>query len=220
MRLITHPIFLACREKTEDLFWKGIFENLAYGKAPRGVYLKGNCLYSVTKKKEFTYNFENQLADKIYTEVFALLTGYGVKTKGELSRKKQAFDQYQQTNSTRKSENLWAKIKKKNVRDDLIQEYVLSCKKEYHLSDEKTKELYFFITTGIVFKIFTGVDVVLAEGYIETIHGVEFHGKDEGSEEGGDFVITRQFKKPVFKKTSVREVYLYELWSNYLKSGE
>jgi hypothetical protein len=218
MRTITHPIFLACREKTEDLFWKGIFENLAYGKTPRGVYLKGNCLYSVTKKKEFTYNFDNQPADKIYTEVLAFLIGYGVKTKTDLSRKKQAFDQYQQTNSTRKSENLWTKIKKKNVRDDLIQEYVLSCQKKYSLSDEKTKELYFFVTTGIVFKIFTGADVILVDGYIEIVHGIEF--TPGTSEVPGNFTITRQFKKPTFKKTSSREVYLYELWNSYLKSGE
>lgn len=211
MRVIHYPIFLSCRDCTSDIFWKKVFENLAYGDAPRGIYFKDNTIYSVTKKKEFNYSFNGKDPYIIYQEIHSLLNGlYGLKSKGDMSRKREIFEEFQKINSTRRSEDLWSKIKKKSLRDNLIQDYVLDSKREYNLSQKEVRKLYFYATVGCVFKLFSGTDICLKGGYIRSIEGVEL------SE--GKVTIHRRFDEPSIKKNTGRTIYLYTLWESYLKT--
>lgn len=211
MRVILHPIFLGCRDSTNDLFWKKIFENLAYGDTPRGIYFKDNTLYSLTKKKEFNYNFSEKDAETVYNDVHSLLGNlYGLKSKGDLSRKRQIFEEFQKLNSIRKGEELWGKIKRKSLRDNLIQDYVVNVKKIYELPDKEIKKLYFYITVGCVFKLFSGNDIILKGGFIESIDGVSFSDKK--------VLIHRRFEEPQIKREADKVIYLYALWENYLKT--
>lgn len=211
MRVILHPIFLGCRDSTNDMFWKKIFENLAYGDTPRGIYFKDNTLYSLTKKKEFNYNFSEKDAETVYNDVHSLLGNlYGLKSKGDLSRKRQIFEEFQKLNSIRKGEELWGKIKRKSLRDNLIQDYVVNVKKIYELPDKEVKKLYFYITVGCVFKLFSGNDIILKGGFIESIDGVSFSDKK--------VLINRRFEEPQIKREADKVIYLYALWENYLKT--
>jgi hypothetical protein len=211
MRVISYPIFLACRDCTTDIFWRKVFENLSYGESPRGIYFKDNNLYSVTKKKEFNYTFTGKEASVIYQDIYSLLGGlYGLKSKGDLSRKREIFEEFQKANSTKRSEDLWGKIKRKTLKDNLIQDYVIDCKKLYNLSDSESKKLHFYISVGCVFKLFSGNDIILKEGYITSIDGVFL------SE--GTVTIKRRFEEPVIKKEPGKTIYLYSLWASYLKT--
>lgn len=213
MRTIHYPVFLSCRDCTQDIFWKRIFENLAYGEPPRGVYFKDNSLYSVTKKKEFNYNFYDKSASEIFQEIYSILSGlYGLKSKGDLSKRRELFDEFQKNNSSRRSEDLWSKIKRKSLRDNLIQDYVIEMKKKYNLDNSQINKLYFFTTVGCVFKLFSGTDIVLKGGYIESIEGINL------SE--GTVTILKKFEEPVIRKESGKTIYLYKLWENYLKTLE
>lgn len=213
MRVIHYPIFLSCRDCTSDPFWKEIFKNLAYGDTPRGIYFKDNTIYSITKKKEFNYCFGDKDAQTIYQDVYALLNGlYGLRSKGDLSRKREIFEEFQKVNSTRRSEDLWTKIKRKSLRDNLIQDYVLDSKRAYKLPKKEVMKLYFYATVGCVFKLFSGADICLKGGYIQSIEGVEL------SE--GKVRIHRRFEEPPIKKEAGKTIYLYSLWESYLKTLE
>jgi hypothetical protein len=213
MRKIHYPIFLSCRDCTKDIFWKGVFENLAYGEPPRGVYFKENTLYSVTKKKEFNYSFYDKTAEKIYQDIHTLLSGlYGLKSKGDLLRRRELFEEFQKINSTRRSEDLWSKIKRKSLKDNLIQDYVLEMKKKYKLGPEQTKKLFFFVSVGCAFKLFSGNEIVLKGGYIKSIEGIDLSD--------GIVNILRKFEEPPIKKENGKTIYLYRLWENYLKTLE
>ena len=52
MRLLelVYPFFLKCCEYTDDIFWKFVFEDLAYGKSPYGTYITKNFLCCNYKK--------------------------------------------------------------------------------------------------------------------------------------------------------------------------
>lgn len=211
MRNIIYPIFLSCRDCTNDLFWKRIFENLAYGDTPRGIYFKDNTLYSITKKKEFNYTFNNKDSQVIYNDIHSLFNGiYGIKSKGDLSKKREMFEEFQKVNSNRRSEDLWSKIKRKSLRDNLIQNYVIESKLKYHLDDENTKKLYFFASVGCTFKLFNGNDIYLKGGSVNSIEGIQL------SENNVD--IQRKFEEPPIKKENAKEIYLYSLWEAYLKN--
>jgi hypothetical protein len=211
MRTIIYPIFLSCRDCTSDPFWKRVFENLAYGEPPRGIYFKDNTIYSVTKKKEFNYSFADKDTEVIYQDVHSLFSGlYGLKSKGDMSKKREVFEEFQKVNSTRRSEDLWSKIKRKSLRDNLIQDYVLDARRMYNLSARDMRRLYFFVSVGCVFKLFSGSDICLKGGYIKSIEGVELSD--------GSVRIHRRFDEPVIKKETGKTIYLYALWESYLKT--
>lgn len=230
MRTIVYPIFLKVRDCTNDLFWKKIFENLAYGETPRGVYFKSDApqkiigkqsktadlgkeksLYSIMKKKEFNYNFTEDSAEQIYENLYSIFTKIlGLKSKSDVSRKRELFEQFKQTNSARRSESLWGKLKKKSLKENLIHDYILRCKNKYNLPEPEYRKLYFYISVGYTFKLFSASDIILQNGSIELIQGITI--RDER------VFIDRAFEEPVIRKSSTNSVYLFELWNNYLKT--
>lgn len=211
MREIHHPIFLASRDCTQNIFWRKVFENLAYRDAPRGIYFKDQTLYSVTKKKEFNYSFAEKSSEVIYNDIYDLFTRvYGLKSKSDMTKKKELFDQFTQTNSTRRSEDTWNRIKKKSLKENLIQDYVIECEKIYDLPKDQTQKLYFYISVGLVFKVFTAADIHMKGGAISSVDGIDL--------EDGNVYITRHFKEPRIKKQTLSGVYLYDLWDAHIQS--
>lgn len=211
MRTISYPIFLSCRECTNDVYWKKIFENMAFGITPRGVYFKDNTIYSITKKKEFNYSFEDKSPEEIFKDIHEILSvSYGLKSRGDLSKKRELFEEFQRSHAARKAEDVWSKIKKKSLRDNLIQDYVLNCRKLYSLSDSDTRRLYFLISVGCVFKLFNSGDIHLKNGFIENIEGIKLSK--------GNVELLKKFEEPSSKKESGKIIQLYSLWDNYLKS--
>lgn len=211
MKSILHPIFLSCRDYTSDVYWKKIFENLAYGEAPKGITLKNHILYSTLKKKEFNYTFEDKEPKEIFEDLYNIFTNtFNMKSHGENVKKQEILNEFLRQNSKRRSEELWNKIKRKSIRDNLIQDYVLSCKYKYNLSEYDVKKLYFYISVGCVFKLFTGNDIYLDKGFINSINGIEL---DQGTVR-----ILKKFNEPSIKKEVEKTAHLYNLWDNYLKT--
>lgn len=203
MRKIVYPIFLICRNQVHDLFWKKVFENLAYGEAPKGVTLEQNRLCS--KKKEFDYSFSEKDPDQICQELVNIFsTTFGLKVKSDLSRKKEIFEQFQKTNSSRKEEDVWGKIKKRSLKENLLQDFVLEMGKKYSLSLEQKRKLHFFLSAGLTFKIFQSSDIQMKNGIIESVRGVEF--------QPGQLFIDRYFPEPTIKVVPEGRIDLVGLW--------
>jgi len=204
MRAILHPIFLASRDLATTPYWKKIFENLAYGETPRGIYFRGSEVYSITKKKEFAYNFCNDGAEEIFVNISKFF-GYIYGLKASHSPIQKDRDSPYQTDDE------WNKIKKKSIRENLIQDFVIRMKKEFNLPDPEMHRAYFYISVGLVFKLFLPSDVKLKLGTITAINGIDFTPEKS--------IITRFFKEPVIKKQA-KGVWMKELWAAYLKSRD
>jgi hypothetical protein len=213
MRIIHYPIFLGCRDYAPTPFWRDVFENLAYKNPPRGIYLKDDVIYSVTKKKEFTYKFGDKTPEELYTDVYTLLDHtFGLKSKSDLTKKKEMFDEYRKDNSACTNGDMWSKIKRKSLKENLIQDFVVRKQREYDIPLPEGKKLYYFISVGLVFKVFKPTDIVMKNNRIESVTGVEFTNKK--------VLISRDLKEPVIKKHTVASVYLYELWKQYREGVE
>ena len=55
MKKILYPIFLKLSCKMQDNFWRYVYEDLAYGRTPYGLYLQDDYLCCYIKNKEFSY---------------------------------------------------------------------------------------------------------------------------------------------------------------------
>ena len=173
---IIYPIFLECCEFSEDTFWKNVFEDLSYGKCPYGTYITKDFFCCNYKNKEFSYKIEKKEPEILYNDIYELLS----KKLGLLSHKdkiKKKIDFSILEDEIKENRKNWSNIRKKNIKDLLIENYVIEMKKKYSLSIKQSRELLSSIFTGMVFKVITVKDIDYSDGIIKNIDGISFKKK-------------------------------------------
>ena len=174
---IIYPIFLECCQYTPDAFWENIFEDLAYGKTPYGTYINKEYLCCNYKNKEFSYKIEKTKSSRVlYDEIYDLLANkLGILSQRE--KKKKIIDFHIVEENIKESRKDWANIRKKNVKDILIEDYVIDKKEQHNLSIKQAKYLLSIIFIGIVFKVISSKDIDYSDGKIHNIRGIDFDNK-------------------------------------------
>lgn len=174
---IIYPIFLECCEFSEDTFWKNVFEDLSYGKCPYGTYITKDFFCCNYKNKEFSYKIEKKDPEILYNDIYELLS----KKLGLLSHKdkiKKKIDFSILENEIKENRKNWSNIRKKNIKDLLIENYVIEMKKTYSLSIKQSRELLSIIFIAMVFKVITIKDIEYSDGVIKNINGISFKNKE------------------------------------------
>jgi hypothetical protein len=173
---IIYPIFLECCQFVEDTYWEIIFEDLAYGKCSYGTYISRDFLCCSYKGKEFSYKIEKKDPNILYTDIYNLLTKkLGILSKKDKIKKRTEF--YKTEQDIKQSRQTWSSIKKKNLKDLLIEQYVIKIKKKYSLNISQSRYLLSIIFIAIVFKVITSKDIDYENGHINNIKGIEFNNK-------------------------------------------
>jgi hypothetical protein len=174
---IIFPLFLECCQYTTDIFWENIFEDLAYGKPPYGTYISKDFLCCSYKKKEFSYKIERKTPEILHSDIYLLLKNkLGLLSQKEKIIKRAAFQNIEETmNETRKS---WSKIRKKNIKDLLIEQFVINMRSKYFLSIVQARYLRSVIFIAMVFKVITSNDINYQNGVILGIDGISFNKKE------------------------------------------
>jgi hypothetical protein len=171
---VIFPIFLECCQYANgDIFWENVFEDLAYGRAPYGAYISKNFLSCNYKKKEFNYPIEKKDPKVIHTEVYALLSKkLGILSQRDKVNLEKNFSQAEtDLKETRKN---WAKIRKKNMRELLIELFVIRMKNEFVLTNDQSRDLLSFIFMALTLKVISSDDINYENGQILAIDGISF----------------------------------------------
>lgn len=175
---IIYPVFLNCIKFNDNIFWKNIFEDLSYGVTPIGTYInKKDFLCCNYKNKEFIYKIdETKNPELIYNDIYNFFTTkLGFISLQEKSRKKLKFNNIK--DEIKSDINKWSYIKKKNTKDILIEKYVFNMKDKYDLSFIDYKNLLSNIFVCLIFKIISSDDIILKDGQIINIKGINFTHK-------------------------------------------
>lgn len=173
---IIYPIFLECCQYADDTFWENIFEDLAYGKTPYGTYISKDFLCCSYRKKEFSYKIEKKDTETMYKEVYTLLTKrLGLLSQREKVKKKKAFTELEE--NIKDSRKNWGDIRKKNMKELLIELYVIRMKKKYSLSVKQAQYLLSIILFALVFKVIKADDIDYSNGRVNSIEGIDFTKK-------------------------------------------
>jgi len=170
---IIYPFFLECSEFATDTFWDNVFEDLAYGKTPYGTYINKNFLCCSYKNKEFSYKIERKDPQDLYNDIYHLLT----KKLGILSHKekvKKRVDFHKTESRIKEHRQEWGNIRKKNIKDLLIERYVIDMKNKHNLTVKQAKYLLSVIFIATVFKVIDKKDIEYSDGKIQHIDGIEF----------------------------------------------
>ena len=170
---IIYPIFLESAKFATDIFWENIFEELSYGKTPYGSYISKNFLCCNYINKEFSYKIERKNPEIIYKEIYLLfINKLGILSQKEKLKKRIDFNKIEQ--DLKESRKNWINIRKKNIKDLLIEKYVIDMKKLYNLSITQTKYLLNIIVNSIVFKTINSKDIEYYDNKIHNIKGITF----------------------------------------------
>jgi hypothetical protein len=170
---IIYPIFLECCEIINDTFWKNVFEDLAYGKCPYGTYINKDFFCCSYKNKEFSYKIEKKDPEILYNDIYSLL----VKKLGLLSHKdkiEKRIDFSNMEDEIKEYRKSWSNIRKKNIKDLLLENYVINMKNIYSLTLKQARNLLSIIFVGMVFKVITTKDIIYEDGVIKDINGISF----------------------------------------------
>ena len=209
---IVYPIFLECCEFIEDTFWKNVFEDLAYGKCPYGSYISKDFFCCNYKNKEFSYKIEKKDTQVLYNDIYDLL----VKKLGLLSHKdkiKKKVDFVNIENSIKEYRKNWSNIRKKNIKDLLIENYVIDVKNKHSLSIKQARNLLSLIFIGMVFKVITVKDIMYEDGVIQNIEGISFKDKE--------IVLERdiyEFESNTLPFVIIEKKLMADTWEKYLEN--
>jgi hypothetical protein len=211
-----YPIFLDCCRYTTDEFWREIFENLAHGKTTKFCYIANHVIHASNKRKNFSYTIPRKIdpdnieptPEYVFHELRKLLmTHTSLASVLDVRNKK-----------TRKKDNLqeittWAQIKKKNIRDIFIVQFVVRMRDEFKLDWIASNNLYTMIHLAFLFKLQNTKDVVFDEGKIESINGIDY------DPETSQFVNRyTQDDKCSAETNSDTQNYIRYYWDKYAKT--
>lgn len=174
---ILYPVFLECLKFINDAFWENIFEDLAYGKTPYGTYINKDFLCCNYKDKEFSYKIEKKDPETLYNDIYSLLgKKLGILSIRDKTNRQIDFQNIE--NELKECRKNWSNIRKKNIKDLLIERYVLNMKKIYSLSYKQAQTLLSTIFIGLVFKVISVKDIKYSDGSITEIEGISFTNKE------------------------------------------
>jgi hypothetical protein len=174
-REIIYPIFLECSELCTDTYWKNIFEDLAYAQTPYGTYISKGFFCCNYKNKEFSYKIEKKDTAKLFEDICNLCKRIGLLSHDDKIQKKLDFKTIE--NDIKGNHRKWCNIRKKNLKDFLIENYVIRMKSQYNLDTKQSKYLNYVIFIAMIFKIITMKDIEYEDGEIKNINGILFEDK-------------------------------------------
>ena len=169
-----YPIFEECKQYTLDSYWREIFSNCAHNKFQKGIYYD--------PKKNFIHILENshinesvslpsEPTDVFQTMMFIFKNKLGLISPYEISIKDKKINE---VFSIRQKNIKWKTVKQKNIRDQMLLQYITKLSSKHNLTAEQRKKLISQIHLGFHFRHITNDDVIDEDGEIQEIKNVEF----------------------------------------------
>jgi len=165
---IIYPHFLHCCQETEDHYWKYIFEDLSYGRAPYGVYFTKGFMCCGFKGKEFSYRVDPHIpVPQLFKEVKTILNGkLGIKSSSDILSSREKFEKTSERLALHEC-NDWNLLKKKEVRGLLLENFIISRIKSFNRI--KQKRLLSSLMLAIQLKIINNEDISIYHGRVTEI---------------------------------------------------
>ena len=207
---IVHPLFEKCSEFTVDSFWKKTFSDMARGKTPNGVYIYKGSLRLKGKPADSITFTETDDCRFTFDNIYQFLSNVcGILSPSDKTKQRNEFESIEQENK-----NNWMDIKKKKIKDLMIESFAVKMKQKYSLSMKQTCCLISTICMGLLFKSISSSNIILENGSIKNIDGINFDIKRVSFElELYNIDIDED------NETSIRESqrkYMVDQWVNYL----
>ena len=97
---------------------------------------------------------------------------FGLMSENDKFKIRKNFDNME--NEIKTCNESWNSIKKKNIKNTVVENYVIRMKKLYKLNTSQSKKLLSVIIIGLLLKTITTDDIIYVDNNIENIKGIDF----------------------------------------------
>ncbi len=191
-KIAIFPIFEECKKYTLDRFWLEWFTNFAHNKFPPGVKYDDkhqSIIVKINGAREVVSLPET--AEAVFTVMMDVMKKLGLKSTRDLKIEKVEIENIKKQRKV-DLDCEFKKIKPKNLKDQLIMNYIISLKEKYNLNATEYNNVVSVIQLGFQFKSISSDDVVYENSKIMGIKGLMFNK------------ITRVFSLPSYAKMTVK----------------
>ena len=181
-----YPIFRDCIKCTTDDFWKTLLDDLSQGKCPKSIYISNGTIYTSNKRKGFTYIIPDKVPeDKTIQNIFdefreIIIENTAICSTVDISKRKKELKEKNSSVDEITNDTTWSEIRKKNIRENFLIEYVLRMRKEFKMNWIATRHLYSIIQLGFIGKTQISKHVHFSKKSIQKIEGIVFDKKTNG----------------------------------------
>lgn len=195
---VIYPLFEECKGYTLDPYWQEQFSNFAANRFPQGVRYdqnRRNLVLKLDGKTEIVALPENNPSETFQIIMKILKSRLNLRSTRDLKIQRQEMEENLEEQKAKAQEHMlceWRKIKPRNLKDQLIMDYIATLKSKYSLTPAEVRHLTSVVQLGFQFHSLSSSDVAYKNGVIENIDHLEFCPK------------TRKFFTPViahFNKT-------------------
>ena len=166
---ILHPLFLKISNQCplEDTFYRYLFEDMAYGFFPSGIYINDNYLICIRKNREFSLKLNEEEKTKDQIHILLKERAQILSDKDKLLKKQMLF-------MKKNKEDLY---RKKSFMLNMLDNYIIEEGKNYKVSIPVLQKLKKFISNCLLFKLLnTSRDFTIDDksNNIIAIEGINF----------------------------------------------
>lgn len=160
---VLHPIFLEFTHHIKDEYWKLLYEDMAFGKFPNGVYLQKNHFCCYCKGKEFSVDLIPKNFS-VFTQIHSLLSNdLGIRSEKEKLVLKESIIHSQTV-----------KDPKRLIKDVSLTSFIIKKGEVHNLPDNIICKIFSLFIVGFMFKTLLLKDVVFCGNEIKDIRGFTF----------------------------------------------
>ena len=208
--VIVYILFLECCQHTNDVFWKSVFKDLAYGKPPYGTFISNHKLCCNYKGKEFIYKIESDKESKIvFNELHDIFNHtLGLFSNEETLLKKQKIESFHEIYTDN-----WANIKK-NVKLTMLHQFCIDCSDIYCFSIQTAKQMLSIITIGFLFKTILPQHIHYSNNKINSIDGIQCH---KHSFTYNEHLIKIKQNKQTIQQLKFENAYMSDFWNKFIQ---
>lgn len=216
---VIYPLLQECMQLEQETGWQELFNNMSRGVCPKGIIIQNGIITgSISKKNNVKYNFLEEKPEDIIINIKNLFSNL-VNIQSDNTKRNKEYDTINEIyNDFINME--WKAIKKKAIKDLLIQNYVIYLKNSYNLTRIATRKGLDVINNALnVYKTHESKDVEYSEGRIHSIKDIFV--------ENGNVVNKRLEKLEIVCEDDPEEsednfennsTSLKDMWSSYLNS--
>jgi len=192
---IIFQIFDDCKTYTLDLFWRDKFAEFACNRFPPGMRYDAthhNLVLKLDgKKTEVIALHEDNPTETFQIIMKVLKEKYDMRSSRDLKIQKKAIDDAMKKREV-DLDCEFKNIKPRNLKDQLIMDYIAGLKLEHNLTEKEFKHLISTVHLGFQFRSLSPSDVIYSNCIVSDIVGLEF-------DEENRIFITPQYSGHVSK---------------------
>lgn len=172
---VIHEHFEKCSQFTLDQYWKQVFKDCARGKFPKNtMYNINNSMFHIKGKKEEIYiltedpKLDFQELKRLFSDELNMRSEQDKKhiLDKMIGIRKQIEDSYQGD---------WKQLRKKNVKDAILRDYILIMEYKYNLNEAELQQLWKTITLGVSYNWINDKTIIYNDRSIDEITNLKFN---------------------------------------------